>query len=521
MDLRYILRTLTRTPGFTLLAVATLALGIGINTVAFTIYSSVAFRSMHVRAPEQLVRFSWQSGGFASDRFSWSEYERLSKSTRSFASVIATSTPQTVFCSLPDFNAAGPDIAHVRFVSANYFDALGVTPEIGQSFGAADRAVAVVSHDFWIRKLHSEPDVYGKALSIQRGVLTIIGVAPSNFAGTGAPPQTPDLWIPASAQRLVMPGVDWTDDNGPREWQLLARRLPGVTAARSSAELRLLSSEWPLDAGKAVQLSAVRASFFDTEGGGFEGFLAVCAVLMVAVALVLLIGCVNLTHLIAARNSGREHEISLRLALGASRRRVVWQLCAESLVLGVFGGVAGLTLSAWICKWLGLKASELIEQITNGAFGMSFELSPDWHVFTWTAAISIMTGIAVGIVPALRASGRDVSSTLKDPGGRGIRVRRNRNLLLTIQVASCLILLAGAGLLSRGAARSTQINAGFDYQHVAVVGTDMRGDRRLGGSTYQTPAASGGPNAGASRNCLRSLGGPGAIPRHRQRTLSE
>ncbi len=478
MDLRYVLRTLARTPSFTVLAVATLALGIGINTVVFTIYGSVAFRPLPVRAPEQMVRIRWHSSAFSSDQFSWSEYERLTKFTHSFAAVIATSTPQTIVCNSPDFIGGVPEVVRVRFVSANYFEALGITPEIGRPFGSGDRAVAMVSHDFWITKLQSDPEVYGKTLSVQGVTLFIAGVAPSQFAGTGVPPRAPDLWIPASAQTLVMPGVDWIHDDGPREWQVLARQLPGVTGAQGLAELAVLSGAWPLEAGKPVQLSAVRATFFQMEkGGGSEVFLMVCATLMVAVGLVLLIGCVNLTHLIAARHSGRAHEIALRLALGASRWRLIRELCAESLVVGVLGGTAGLILSSWTCGWLGVKASELTEKITNGAVGVALDLSPDWRVLTWTAAVSVMTGIAVGILPALRASGRDVNSTLKQGGAGGFGgtgIRRHRNVLLSVQVASCLILLSGAGLLFRGAAGSADINAGFDFKHLAVVGMDTR-----------------------------------------------
>jgi putative ABC transport system permease protein len=314
-------------------------------------------------------------------------------------------------------------------------------------------------------------------LTFQRGALSIVGVAPERFTGTGLPPQTPDIWIPASAQNLVMPGVDWIHDDGVREWQVLAREQPALRG-QGAAELAVLSSQWPRQAGEPVKLSTVRATFFQTNGGAFGSFVEVCAVLMVSVILVLLIGCVNLTHLIAARNSGREQEIAVRLALGATRWRLVRQLCAESLVLGLIGGAAGLLVSYWTCNWLAAQSIELIRQITNGALGIAIDMSPDWQVFAFAAGISALTGIGVGILPAVRASNRDVNSTLKQGtagAGGGPGTLRNRNLLLAFQVASCLILLAGAGLLFRGAARSEEIEAGFDYKHLAVVGVDTRG----------------------------------------------
>ena len=166
MDLRYAIRTLATTPGFTAMAVATLALGIGINTVVFTIYGSVAFRQLPVRAPEEMVRFRWSSGGFPSDQFSWSEYERLATITRSFGPVIATSTPQMIVCKLPDSTAGSSEVVRARLVSTNYFSALGVSPHIGRPFGSGDRAVAMVSHEFWTRKLRADPEIYGKTLGV-------------------------------------------------------------------------------------------------------------------------------------------------------------------------------------------------------------------------------------------------------------------------------------------------------------------------------------------------------------------
>jgi putative ABC transport system permease protein len=477
MDLRYALRTLARTPAFTAIATATLALGIGIYTVAFTIYGSVAFRQLPVHAPEEMVRFQWRGGGFPSDQFAWNEYQHLATSAHSFQAAIATSTPQAIVCTLPGSISGSSEVLRMRLVSPNYFQALGIKPPIGRQFGPGDRAVAIVSHDFWTRKLRADPEIFGKPLRVQGAEFSIVGVAPESFAGTGSPPETPDLWIPASAQPLVMPGVDWTHDDGAREWQVLARRRPGLTSQEYSAELAVLSSAWPLEKGKPVQLSAARAMYYQADSGGFEIFVQVCTILLVAVGLVLLMGCVNLTNLIAARNSGRMHEVALRLALGASRGRLVRQFCTESLVLGLAGGMAGLFLSAWVCSWLGTKVTELGQEIANGALGVSLDLSPDWRVFAFTTALSVITGIAVGILPALRASSGYIGAALKqgsagDSGGVGMR--RNRNFLLAAQVASCLILLAGAGLLFRGASRSVRVRAGFDWKHLAVVAIDTR-----------------------------------------------
>ncbi len=477
MDLRYALRALAGTPGFTAIAVATLALGIGVNTVVFTIYNSVAFRPLPVRAPGEMVRFQWSNNGFASDGFSWSEYERLAASTKSFTSVIATSTPQTTICRLPDSTPGSTEVVRVRLVSPNYFDSLGITPQIGRTFQQADRAVAMVSHDFWTRRLHADPEVYGKTLSVGGNAILIVGVTPERFAGTGMPPQTPDLWIPALAQATIMPGIDWMHGDGAREWQVLARHRPHVTAKQYAAELAVLSSAWPLEAGKPTQLRAVKATFFQIDSGAFEVFRAVCGILMAAVGLVLLMACINLTHLITTRHAGRSHEAALRLALGASRWRLMQQFCVESLLLGILGGVAGLLLSVWTCQWLQTKTIELIQEIAHGAAGLSINLSLNWRVLLWTAALSVMTGIGAGILPALRASRGELGVALRGGTAVGLGTmesRRYRNFLLAGQVASCLILLAAAGLLFRGASRATHVSAGFDFKHLVVVGMETR-----------------------------------------------
>jgi hypothetical protein len=186
MDFRYALRMLARTPGFTFMAIATLALGIGINTVVFTLYNAVALKPLAVRAPGELVRLQWRTDGAQSDEFSWPEYQRLAAQNHAFAAVLATSSPQSVLCQTPE-SGNGTEISQVRFVSGNYFTALGVTPAIGRAFSMDDGPAVIVSHEFWTRKLGSDPGVYSKTLTVQGLVLPIVGVAPESFAGTGGP----------------------------------------------------------------------------------------------------------------------------------------------------------------------------------------------------------------------------------------------------------------------------------------------------------------------------------------------
>jgi predicted permease len=221
--------------------------------------------------------------------------------------------------------------------------------------------------------------------------------------------------------------------------------------------------------GKPTHLSARPATFFQADSGEFETFAMVCQVLMAAVALILLIGSINLVNLLFARQAAREREFAVRLALGAGRFHLVRQLCTESLLLGAFGGVAGLMLSLWVCEGIRVAITGGLQRISAGALGIFLDLTPDWHVFTYTAGISLITGILVGIWPSLRASRRDVISALKTASSGPPAGDRKRNLLIGAQVAACLILLAGAGLLFRGVGRSSKVDPGFEIAHLALV----------------------------------------------------
>src|SRR5579863_8028293 len=352
MDLRYALRILFRSPGFSAIAVLTLALGIGINTIVFTLYSAVAWKPIAARRPAELVRISGNQNGQRLDLFSYSQFNQIRLQSRSFSDVIATSDPQILAARLPGTQASELELLHARLVSNNYFGALGVTPETGRAFLPDDREVAIVSHEFWATKLGADPEVLTKAIQVRGASLHVVGVAPERFAGTGAPPRMPDLWIPSAVQAEVLPGVDWVHEDAAREWQVLARRIANVPVAQASAELEVLARSWPLVEGKPAHLSATPATFFQADRGEFEVFGWVCGILMVAVGLILLIGSINLVNLLFARHAAREREFAVRRALGASRLHLVRQLCAESLLLGATGGVAGLLLSLWAAEWI-------------------------------------------------------------------------------------------------------------------------------------------------------------------------
>jgi predicted permease len=462
MDLRYGLRVLAKAPGFAAIAILTLALGIGINTVVFTLYSAVAMKPIAARDPGELVRVGGTQNGRDLDPFTWPQYQEIQNGTRSFAGVIATSQPQPIAVR----SAAGDEVLRARFVSDNYFDVLGVQAALGRTLSAGDRTAAVVSYKAW-QRMGGDRAVLTRTIRTPAAALAIVGVAPERFAGTGMPAEMPDLWIPASAQTLVLSGVDWLRDDRAHEFQLLARRNPRTSLTQATAELDVMGRGWPLVDGKAAHLTVRRATFFQTDSGEFSSFSAVVGVLMVAVGMVLLIGSINLVNLFFARHAAREREFAVRRALGAGRLRLMRQLCTESLLVGVCGGVLGLLFSVWTCSWIGSAITELLARISGGAIGVHLDVTPDWRVFVYTVAVSLITGIAVGLWPALRASSRDVHSGLKQTAGGSTGERRKRNLLMGAQVAACLMLLTAAGLLFRGVWRSGAIDPGFDMAHVA------------------------------------------------------
>jgi predicted permease len=251
-----------------------------------------------------------------------------------------------------------------------------------------------------------------------------------------------------------------------------------VTGSQASAQLDALANTWPLVNGKRAHLATRPATFFQADSGEFEVFGTISAILMAAVALILIMGSVNLVNLLFARHAAREREFAVRLAIGARRLQLVRQLCTESAIVGILGGAAGLLFSLWACDWLRATMNSALERMTGGAFGVYLDVAPDWRIFCYTLAVSLATGVAIGIWPAVHASRRDIAAALKLGSGGSEAGQRSlwskRSLLLSAQVAACLTLLAGAGLLFRGAWSSGSVDPGFETKHLAIVGIDLK-----------------------------------------------
>ena len=470
-DVRYAARTLRKNLSFTAVVVLTLALGVALNTVVFSFYRAVVAKPLAVRAPSEILRLSsnprekWAP-------FSFDEFEELNARLQSAGAVLATSQPQLTLASHLGNSADATEAATITFVSGNYFSALGVPAVAGRPLGSNDVAAAVLGHAAWQRWFKGDPAVIGQTVLLQDVAVMIVGVAPESFGGTGQPPIAPDFWLPAAAQPLILPAVDWLHDPRARMWGVLARRQAGFSREQVEAELQVVARGWPLLDGKPVRPRASPATFFESSGPEFH---VVGVTLLLAVALILLVGCINVFNLVAARNAARGHELAVRLALGASRGRLLRQLCTESVLLGLLGGAGGLLLALWACGAIRVATMATLRQI-SGTWSLFLDLTPDASVFAYSFAVSLAAGAFVGLWPALRATDLDVEEALKQQSSGRVTLGplSRRNLLLTVQIAACLVLLAGAGLLFRGAAQAVATDPGFDAKHVFVVTSNLR-----------------------------------------------
>jgi predicted permease len=494
-DIRFGLRGLAKSPGFTAVAVLSLALGIGANTALFSLVNALLFRHLPVARPEQLVAVGNPArvGGVSEGTpqfglFSLPLYYAVRDANRSFSGLLATGRTGALDVRVEGSAAtAQPQHPRGRLVTGNYFSVLGVHAAAGRVFteeddrpaGASPPAV-VLAYEYWQRQFGLDPSVVGKHLTINGGQFTIIGVAAPEFTGeiVGA---REDLWIPVTQQPLVNPGRNWLRD-GNTNWLLLLGRLkPGVTLEQAKAELDPLAHRLvptlpgiKLDSDDLVGIANSHVKV--TPGGlGFssvrERFMQPLLLLFGMVGVVLLICCANIANLLLTRAAGRTREIGVRLAIGAGRGRLMRQLLTESVLLSLCGAACGAVLAVWASRMLLLLAS-------RGPNPIPLDVHPDWRVLGFTLGITMLTAVLFGLAPGLRAVRVDLLSALKpstgrtgQAGGTGGRFRAGKALVVA-QVAVCLLLLTGAGLLARSLNNLMQQDVGFDRDHLLEVVTD-------------------------------------------------
>jgi putative ABC transport system permease protein len=482
-DLRYGVRMLLKNPGFTTIAVLTLALGIGANTAIFTLLDKVLIRPLPVDQPQQLVTFVEDAGG-APGIFSYPLYTELRDRNDVLSGVVAYE--QGPF-SLSDGNATERVIGQI--VSGNYFGALGVRPALGRFFlPEEDRSpgthpVIVISHGLWRRRFGADPAVLGKTVSVNGYPFTVVGVAPPEFTGTtlGA---VNDLYVPIMMQAQTGPGRNGVLNNRNWGWlSLIGRLKPNVSREQAQAALATpvedANKTFPGNPDKDADRMGDPTKVFLMDGSRghtdrVKDLSLPLKLLMGVVGFILLIACANVANLLLARASARRKEIAVRLAVGASRFRILRQLLTESTILAALGGGAGLLVAYWFTGLL------LGFQQQSNKVPRSLDGSLDGRALGFTLGLSLLTGIVFGLAPALQASKPDHVAALKEdtPGLNGrARWLSLRNLLVVTQVALSLVVLIGAGLCLKSLRALQAINPGFEPARVVTASFDLGQNR--------------------------------------------
>jgi predicted permease len=485
-DLRYGLRTLLKNPGFTAVALLSLALGIGANTAVFSVINAMMLKILPVNEPRQLAFFTIAGAQGTSENFPYQYYEQFRDRSQACSGVIASGGANNIKMSVGEPGASGATESMLgEIVSGNFFSVLGVNAVIGRTLTADDdkesdpQAAAVISHRLWERRFGLDPAVVGRKVTVNDVPFTIVGVAPPGFFGF-VNDRKPDLWWPMQMQPLVEPGVK--DLKGLSSWwlRIMARRRPGVSVERAQAEMNVIFQQMLADyaAPRTDKWTPTeRRNFFERRielQSGSTGwtwlnkrFAQPLGILMAVVGLVLLIACANIANLLLARAATRQREIAVRLAIGAGRLRLIRQLLTESALLAFAGGALGLLFANW-------GARTLLAYLPYQA-SAAFDVSPDARILGFTMSVSLLTGILFGLAPALRATRIDLPSALKDQSG-GMRTGRPRlklnKILVVTQVALSLFLLVGAGLFVRTLQNLKGLDAGFDRENVILFNID-------------------------------------------------
>jgi predicted permease len=482
-DVRFALRLLRRSPGFSVVAIACLALGIGANAAIFSVMDALMLRRLPVVHPEQLMLFGEGHAVGVNDDFPHSSpdlfslpfYRHISTKSDVFSGIAAVeSMASEVHARFHAASSAEP--LKVRLVSANYFALLGVRTAAGHLFSPQDGAVAVMRYGYWKRRFANNPSAIGSALSFNGTVFTIIGVADPEFFGTevGDPP---DVWIPLAMQPQVQP---WLDNPLRAETQsvwLIGRARPGVTLTDAQANTNVRFQQWlqalagpspspeRIAGMRKVTLKLTEAALGISKLR--RQFSRPLQILMVLVGLVLLIACANIANLLLARAAARQREMAVRLALGAQRFRLIGQLLSESLLLAWIGGGLGLLVAVG-------GARLLLKMVSAGPAPVPLEVGLDGRVLLFAFALSLITGLLFGTVPALQMTRIDAGPSLKE--GKGVARSQSHSrvgqALVAGQVAVAFFLIAGAALFVRTLQNLEQADTGFDKERVLRVRLD-------------------------------------------------
>jgi putative ABC transport system permease protein len=444
-DVRYAVRMMIKKPGFAFVSITVLALGIGANTSIFSVVNSVLLRPLPFENPDQLVVIKSTNLARGATDFGTStpDFREWRKRNTAFHEMAAFATTS--------YNLSGtgePERVEGAVVSANFFSLLGLRPALGRAFTNEEEIfgnhrVALISHALWQRRF-AAADVIDQAVTINGLPYTIVGVLPRGFS---YPNPAVNLWTPLS----IEPGSE-NDTRGNYWLSVIARLKPGVAIDQARSEMTSIMEKIDEETEGIDGMGASVTSLREETVGNVE---TVLWVLLAAVGFVLLIACANVANLMLARSSARQKEMAIRLSMGATRAQIIRQLLTESLLMGMTGGVIGVLIAMW--------GVDLLVSLSPQDLPRLAEIRPDAAVFAFTLAVSILTGAAFGIVPALHASRTDINSLLKEGarGSAGAQSNMVRNSIVALEVAVSLVLLVGAGLMMNSFYRLTRVDPGF------------------------------------------------------------
>ena len=475
-DMRYGARMMVKNPGFTLIAVVTLALGVGANSVIFSVVNALLLRPLPVEKPEQLAAV--YTSDFSSTQYgasSYPDYVDFRDRNQVFSGTVAY-MPTAFSLNVDGTN----ERAFGEVVSGNYFSTLGVKPALGRGFlpeedrTPGERAVVVIGHKLWQNRFGGDPAVVGRAIKLNGHPFTIVGVAPEKYSGLIRGIAS-DLWVPAMMIKQAAPSADYLVERGDRGFLVMGRLKPGVTFYQAQADFRRIAEqlfkEWRQEWTNVRNQSRVISLLPEGQARILPDLrtpvLIIMSLLMTVVGLVLLIACANVANMSLARATARRKEIAVRLSLGASRGRLIRQLITESLSLSLLGGVAGLLIGVW--------GTDLLMAFKPPApVPIEIDLGADWRVLGFTFGLSLLTGVLFGLAPALAASRPDLVASLKDEAGGATGRGRLRGALVIAQVALSLMLLICSGLFIRSLRNASSVDLGFDADNLLAMSMDLQ-----------------------------------------------
>jgi predicted permease len=500
-DLRYGARMLRTQPGFTLIAVVTLALGIGANSTIFSFVNAVLLKPLPVTKPEALITlYTSDFSGQLYGRSSYPDYLDFRERTEVVEGLIAY-WGQSVF---PGTAGASQEPLNAEIVTGNYFSVLGVAPLSGRAFlPEEDRTpgshpVVLLSYGCWQRRFGGDPNLVGKPILLNNQSFTVLGIAPPSFTGVTRGVPT-DVWLPMAMTPRLVPSDDMLNNRGARTMGLMGRLKAGVSLAQAQAQFATLAQQqraaypqqWTNLQGETRRLTVLPESQSRIPPMARAQALGVTGLVLAVLGLVLAVACANLAGMLLARATTRRKEIAVRLALGATRRQLIQQLMIESLLLAVTGGALGLLLTWW--------ATDLIVGFLPP---LGLNLNPDARVLLFTLAVALSTSLAFGLAPAWQATSVDLVGALKDEGGT-FRYRRSRlrSGLVVAQIVVSVLLLIGAGLFLRSLLNASAIETGFNQKNLLLLVVHLR----------DTPSANGVEMFRQMQERLRALPGVRAV----------